>query len=138
MAPNRQILLDLLKGELKFLDAQGYHRSARSPWRSAYIFEESPSCPNYGDASRPHDCKECWLVQFVASDLRDEQVPCRFVQLTPDGVTVDSLYRYGTSAETEETLRKWLVQRIHELEQELSESATVPFASNGQPHTVEG
>jgi hypothetical protein len=138
MAPNRQILLDLLKGELKFLDAQGYHRSARSPWRSSYIFEESPSCPNYDNPSHPHECKDCWLMQFVASDLQDEQVPCRFVQLTPDGVTVDSLYRYGTSAETEETLRKWLLERIHELEQDLSESARFPFAANSQPSTLEG
>lgn len=71
-------------------------------------------------------------MQFVSSDLQDEQIPCRFVQLTSEGVTVDSLYRYGTSAETEEALRKWLQERIHELEQELSESSRLPFASNFQ------
>jgi hypothetical protein len=68
---------------------------------------------------------------FVPPDLRDEQVPCRFVQLTPDGVTVDSLYRYGTQAETEEALRKWLQHRIQELKDELSEAARLPFAANG-------
>jgi len=127
---SRQKLLNRLRAELKFLDSQGYHRAARSPWRSAYIFEESPSCPNYGDSSRPQECKDCWLMQFVSSDLQEEQIPCRFVQLTSDGVTVDSLYRYGTSAETEEALRKWLQERIHELEQELSESSRLPLVAH--------
>jgi hypothetical protein len=44
---------------------------------------------------------------------------------------VDSLYRYATQVETEEALRKWLQQRIHELSDELSEAARSPFAANG-------
>jgi hypothetical protein len=103
----------------------------RTPWRSPYIFEESPSCPNFGNPARPHECKDCWLMLFVPPELREEQVPCRFVQLTSEGVTVDSLYRYGTQPETEEALRKWLQQRIHELSDELSEAARSPFAANG-------
>ena len=69
-------------------------------------------------------------MQFVSLDLQEEQIPCRFVQLTSDGVTVDYLYRYGTGAETEEALRKWLQERIHELEQELSESSRLPLAAH--------
>ena len=67
-------------------------------------------------------------MEFVPAELRDEQVPCRFVQLTPEGVTIDSLYRYGTPAETEETLRHWLKGRIREIEGEISE--LLPFAAN--------
>lgn len=126
----RQILLDRLRAELQFLDSGGYRRSLRSPWRSAYVFEESPSCPNFSDRSRPHRCTDCWLMDYVSPESKDEQVPCRFVQLTPEGVTVDSLYRYGTSVETEGILRKWLMERIHELENELSEVARLPFAAN--------
>jgi hypothetical protein len=128
---NRQTVLRTLQAELNFLERGGYGHSMRTPWRSPYIFEESPSCPNFGNPSRPHECKDCWLMLFVPRDLRDEQVPCRFVQLTPDGVTVDSLYRYGTQGETEEALRKWLQQRIQELKDELSEAARLPFAANG-------
>jgi hypothetical protein len=128
---NRQTVLRTLQAELNFLDRGGYGHSMRTPWRSPYIFEESPSCPNFGNPSRPHECKDCWLMLFIPPDLRDEQVPCRFVQLTPDGVTVDSLYRYGTQGETAEALRKWLHQRIQELKDELSEAAGLPFAANG-------
>lgn len=69
-------------------------------------------------------------MEFVSPDLRDEQIPCRFVQLTPDGVSVDSLYRYGTPVETEQVLRRWLRERIRELESELSEASRLPFAAN--------
>lgn len=55
-------------------------------------------------------------MQFVPRDLHAEAIPCRFVPLTADGITVDSLYRYGTPAETEDALRSWLRQRIQEIE----------------------
>jgi hypothetical protein len=129
MIPSRD-LLKRLKAELAFLESGGYQHSPRSPWRAPYVFEESPSCPNFSDRARPHTCEECWLIQFVPPDLWDEQVPCRFIQLTATGLTVDSLYRHGSAAETEEALRKWLRGRIHELEAELSEAAQLPFAAN--------
>ena len=66
--------------------------------RALYFFEESPSCPNHVDAARGHRCEDCWLIDFVPPDLRDEQVPCRFVQLTRDGIRLDLLYRYGDPA----------------------------------------
>jgi len=60
-------------------------------------------------------------MEFVPREAREEQIPCRFVQLGANGVTVDSLYRCGTPAETEEELRDWLRQRIRELEQQICE-----------------
>jgi hypothetical protein len=70
-------------------------------------------------------------MQFVTPDLRDEQVPCRFVQLTPEGITIDSLYRYGSTSETEETLSRWLRERIREIEGELTQASGLPLAANG-------
>lgn len=57
-------------------------------------------------------------MEFVPADLRDEQVPCRFVRLG-NGLSVDALYRCGTSAEMEGVLTGWLERRIHEIEFEL-------------------
>lgn len=125
MATDREAVLQLLKKELHFLDSGGYRQASRSPWRPAYIFEESPSCPNYANSARPHLCSDCWLMEFVPPELREEQIPCRFVQLMASGVTVDSLYRYGTCQETEETLRAWLQQRIAEIESELRDLTAV-------------
>jgi hypothetical protein len=122
-------LLKLLRRELEFLEHGSYKRSPRSPWRAAYIFEESPSCPNYSDRTRQHRCRDCWLMQFVPRDLHTEQVPCRFVQLTAPGITVDWLYRCATNGETEAALRSWLHQRIQEIEGELSGEPNFPPAA---------
>jgi hypothetical protein len=69
-------------------------------------------------------------MRFVAPDLREEQIPCRFIELTGNGITVDSLYRCGTAAESEEALRTWLHQRIHELESELSDVKHLPLSES--------
>ena len=119
MIENRARVLDLLKAELAFLEGGGYKRSAHSPWRAAYIFEESSSCPNFSDRTRPHRCVDCWLMEFVESERRTDHIPCRYVQLTPNGITVDSLYRCATQLESEEVLRQWLRARICELEDQM-------------------
>jgi hypothetical protein len=129
--PNHQTMLRTLQAELNFLERGGYRPSSRSSWRSLYIFEESPSCPNFGNPARPFQCQHCWLLRFIPPDLHQEQVPCRFVQLSPDGTTVDALYRYGTPTETENALRKWLWQRIQDLNAELSEARNLPLVANG-------
>jgi hypothetical protein len=127
VARSRQDVLDLLRVELEFVESGGYQRSARSAWRPPYVFEESPSCPNFSDRARPHRCEECWLMEFVPPESRNEQVPCRFVELTPDGVTIDSLYRYGTPAATEEVLGAWLRGKIREMEEQIANAAILPF-----------
>jgi hypothetical protein len=123
MKTDRETVLQLLKSELAFLNSGGYKHCLPAPWRAAYIFEESPSCPNFPYQGQPFACEDCWLMEFVAPEFRAEPVPCRFVQLTANGVTVDSLYRCGTQAESEEALRGWLNQRIQELEAELRGTA---------------
>ena len=128
MSEARTRVLDLLKKELAFLEQGGYQHSVRSPWRAAYIFEESPSCPNYSDRARPHFCEDCWLMEFVAPEQRSEQVPCRFVDLAPNGVTVDSLYRCGTLHQSEETLRHWLHERIREIESHIESAKGLRLA----------
>ena len=135
MNTDRKTVLQLLKNELEFLDRGGYKNSPRAPWRAPNIFEDSPSCPNYADRARPHLCEHCWLMEFVPFDRREEQVPCRFVELAPNGVTVDALYRCGTPDETEEELRNWLHQRIRDMEPQIKPAEQM-LLSAGPEHKL--
>ena len=44
--------------------------------------------------------------------------PCRHIDLTEGGETVNSFYEYGTEDELEVALGTWLRQKIQELEAE--------------------
>ena len=118
MARDDRDILDILKFELSFLQDGGYGRSPHAPWRAPAIFEDSPICPNFCDPSRPHPCESCLLEQFVPQGQQKESIPCRFIPLTPEGVTVEDLYRTGSQAEMEEALAKWLRDQIERIESE--------------------
>ena len=108
-------ILKIFQFELSFLEDGGYGRSLRVPWRAAYIFEDSPTCPNFNDAARPHPCAECPLMEFVPPQFRGESAPCRFIPLTEPGETVDYFYRAGTQMELEEALACWLHKQIEQM-----------------------
>ena len=116
----KDVVLETLRFELKFLEDGGYGRSPRTPWRATNIFEDSPTCLNFGDLSRPHPCNECFLMQFVPEEKQGERVPCHFIPLNVKGETVDDFYRCGTQIDVEEALKNWLqkeIKRIESLEQ---------------------
>jgi ferredoxin-thioredoxin reductase catalytic subunit len=115
MEKDRESILALLKGELEFINSGGFRYCPRSPWCAPHSFNEY-ACPSLSEIPSSARCKECWLMQFIAPEHRDGEMPCRFVQLTASGANVDSLCRYNTPAELEQTLRRWLDQRIHEVE----------------------
>jgi hypothetical protein len=115
MAKN-DVVLEVLRFELKFLEDGGYGRSPRTPWRATNIFEDSPTCLNFGDPSHPHPCNECFLMQFVPEKKQGERVPCHFIPLTAKGETVDDFYRWGTQIEVEEALKNWLRKEIKRIE----------------------
>jgi len=116
MSEQGRDLLDILRFELKFLERGGYEAAAHAPWRASYIFEDSPSCLNFQQSARPHPCGDCVLTQLVPAELREHEVPCRFIPLNDKGQTVDSLYRTGTHAEMVEALREWLLREIRRIE----------------------
>ena len=124
MAHDNRDILDVLRLELGFLEDGGYGRSPRTPWRPPSIFEDSPSCLNFGDRGRPHPCNHCWLMQFVPSDQQQKEVPCRFIPIDEYGQTVDDFYRTGTQVELEDALAEWLRAQITKLEQERAPART--------------
>jgi hypothetical protein len=118
MAQDDRDILEILKFELDFLEDGGYGRSPQAPWRAPAIFEDSPICPNFCDPARPHPCESCLLEQFVPAGQQKESIPCRFIRLTEEGLTVEDLYRTGSQAEMEEALAKWLRAQIQKIERE--------------------
>jgi hypothetical protein len=123
MAQDDRDILEILKFELSFLEDGGYGRSPQAPWRAPAIFEDSPICPNFCDPARPHACESCLLEQFVPEGQQKESVPCRFIRLTEQGLTVEDLYRTGSQAEMEVALAKWLRAQIERIERERGVSA---------------
>jgi hypothetical protein len=118
MAQDNRDVLDVLRFELSFLQDGGYGRSPHATWRAPAIFEDSPTCPNFCDPARPHPCENCLLEQFVPQNHRDEAVPCRFIELTADGQSLQDFYRTGTQADMEEALASWLRKQIQKIEEE--------------------
>ena len=124
MAKDERDLLDLLKFELKFLEDGGYGRSPHTPWRRPLVFEDSLTCPNFGDPAHTHPCSECLLMEFVPAELKDQVSPCRLIPLTPKGETADYFYRCGTQLELEEALAGWLRDQISQIEEQRERAKT--------------
>lgn len=116
MATDDRNLLDVLKFELNFLEKGGYGNSPREPWRCPLIFEDSPSCMNYDSKENPAPCEECVLMQLVPAEDREKRIPCRHIPLSPNGETLQSLYRWASQREIEDAMRTWLRATIEKLE----------------------
>ena len=114
----RQDLLATLRDELAFLDRGGYRDTQSKGWRPKFVFQDSPTCPNFAATRERVPCSECILMQLVPQDKRDCKVPCRHIPLNGRGETIDSLYRSGTPEELERTFRQWLVAMIERLEKQ--------------------
>ncbi len=117
MADDKPDVLDVLKFELAFLEQGGYGRSVRTPWQATSIFQDSPSCLNFNDASeRPHPCSACLLIDFVPAEARGEAVPCHHIPVGARGETIAELE--GNQIATEDALRNWLRAAIERLERQ--------------------
>ncbi|MGH9494222.1 MAG: hypothetical protein ACRD3B_04430, partial [Candidatus Sulfotelmatobacter sp.] len=115
MSGNNEIL-ELLRFELNFITDGGYGRSPHAPWRPSLVFEDSPTCLNFNDKERPHSCSECPLLRFVPEECQASAAPCRLIPLTEKGETINDFYRFGTQAEMEEALKRWLEREISRME----------------------
>ena len=110
---DKRNLSEVLKSELEFLNSGGYRKPS---WRPQFVFEDSPTCPNFGHSERQEPCSECILMQLVPPEKRGAKVPCRYIRLNDRGDTIESLYRSGTQDELESALRTWLTREIENLE----------------------
>ena len=124
MVRNESDILELLNFELGFIEAGGYGRSVRTPWKPTSVFQDSLSCLNFGDPDRPHPCGECLLMEFVPAEHRSDDVPCHHIPLNAAGETVDQLEWEGDQRRLEEAVKGWLRATL----QELDEAPTAPAA----------
>jgi hypothetical protein len=120
MASDDRDILDILKDELNFIEKGGYGRSVRTPWLPKSIFQDSLSCLNYGYPYRAHPCTECHLLDFVSPEHQGEEIPCHFIALNQDGMTIEELELEDNEARLERTVSEWLRTRIKEIEAERS------------------
>ena len=118
MTKDKRDIVEILKSELEFLERGGYRESERARWRPQFIFEDSPTCLNYGRNEALFPCSQCALMQFVPPDCRDEKIPCRHIPLNKEGYTIDTYYRIGTHEELEGAIANWLRKTIQQLEEE--------------------
>jgi hypothetical protein len=125
METQDQDILEILKSELNFLEKGGYGRSVSAPWQSKSVFQDSLSCLNYADPSRPYPCEACILTSFVPAESRAESVPCHHIPLNREGVTIEALERQGDQQGLEEALKAWLRARIKQIEGERADRAAV-------------
>src|SRR5437764_233429 len=97
MAKDKRNLLEVLEGELAFLDQGGYDEFMHvTESRPNLIFQDSPTCPNRNDPNHSTACSDCVLMPLVPAHKLNEKIPCRHIPLNDVGETVKTLYRWGT------------------------------------------
>ena len=116
MASKKRDLLEVLKLELEFLKGGGYRKG--SSWRPQFIFEDSPTCLNYGDPERKRPCSECVLMSLVPAEFREGKPPCHYIPLNERNDTIQSLQQWSTPEELEDAVSEWLMNTIQKLELE--------------------
>lgn len=114
MSEDRRDVLQVLRYELNFLEQGGYSRNIRQG-SGISPFQDTLSCLNFGEPSRPHACHECFLYDFVPQASRTEDIPCHFIPLDEQGRTVADLLQSGDNHELESVLANWLRQTIARL-----------------------
>jgi hypothetical protein len=115
MAKDGRDILEVLQGELDFIEKGGYGRSVRTPWLAKSIFQDSLSCLNYGYPYRAHPCGECHLLDFVPSENRAQMVPCHHIPLDKAGDTIEELESEGRDYRMQNLVRDWLRTQINRI-----------------------
>jgi len=116
MLKDERDVVEVLKSELEYLKTGAYAEG--ESWGPRFIFEDSPTCLNFGHRDNPSPCSGCVLMEFVPPEHRSQRFPCRHIPLDASGQTLDSLYRHCDQGEVEQVVCNWLQATIRCLEDE--------------------
>ena len=116
MLKDERDVVQVLKGELEYLTSGAYAEA--ESWRPRLIFEDSPTCLNFGHRDNPSPCSGCVLIDFVPPEHRSEDHPCRHIPLDASGQTLDDLYHHSDQEEVEGVVCNWLRSTTERLERE--------------------
>ena len=105
----RDVLLQALRTELTFFDAEGYGKPFSSGWRPTLLLRDSPVCLNFNATGRQASCEQCPFFSLVAAADRDAILPCHHIPLDAQGSTIAGMYRKGTQKELDERYHEWLI-----------------------------
>ena len=115
---NKKEVIDALKLEMSIIEGGGYGRSVRTPRRETSFFRDSVTCLNVGEAEKKHPCGECYLIEHVPEQHKEDEIPCHHIPLNSSGDTIESLDRKGRRDDLELALLQWIRATIKRLEQE--------------------
>jgi len=117
MATDLNEIIDQLKLQRDILKDGGYGRSVRTPWKEERLFRDSVTCLNVTEPVKKHPCNECLLWDWVPEDHKDDDIPCHFIPLNDQGVSIAELESAGKHDEAEHALLAWLNSTIEKLEE---------------------
>ena len=73
MLKDERDVVEVLKSELEYLRNGSY--SERESWGPRFIFEDSPTCLNFGHRDNPIPCSGCVLMDFVPLGASFSEIP---------------------------------------------------------------
>ena len=118
MSTDDRDILETLRAELDYIEAGGYGRRVKTPHTPTSVFQDSLTCINYGYPYRAHPCGECFLSDFVPAEAQAAAVPCHHIPLDAEGTTVEELELRDDQSRAEEAVKRWLRERIREIEEQ--------------------
>jgi hypothetical protein len=117
MSKDDRNVLELLKAELDLIESGDYTPFATRVWHPHSIFEDSPTCLNYGYPYQAHPCPECLLYDLVPEEARTLPAPCHHIPLDESGITIEKLEKEGDNEKLLRLVEKWLKAKIKEIEE---------------------
>ena len=85
-------LLEVLKRELKFLEAGGYRNASDVQWRTKFIFEDSPTCLNFQRTTDPRPCDDCVMAtSFLLIASAKDSLAGTFRSMTQDSQSIRTI-----------------------------------------------